>query len=65
MNQSPRIKLTLINGEDANPKAVENRYEELVADRWAPRSVDLGLGSTDLAQCQVSPPFGGSPSGVF
>jgi hypothetical protein len=51
MNQSPRIKPTLINGEDGNPKAVENRHEELMADRWAPRSVDLGVGSADLAQC--------------
>jgi hypothetical protein len=25
VNQSPRIKPTLINGEDANPKAVENQ----------------------------------------
>jgi hypothetical protein len=33
MNQSPQIKLTLINDKDANPKAVENRLAE-EADRW-------------------------------
>jgi hypothetical protein len=41
MNQSPHIKPTLINGEDANPKTVENRLAE-EADRWDP------LGSADL-----------------
>jgi hypothetical protein len=42
MNQSPQIKPTLINGEDANAKAVENRLAE-EADRWDPlRSADLG-----------------------
>jgi hypothetical protein len=41
MNQSPQIKLTLINGEDANPKVVENRLAK-EAGRWDP------LGSADL-----------------
>jgi hypothetical protein len=42
MNQSPQIKLTLINDEDANPKAVKNRLA-VEADRWDPLwSVDLG-----------------------
>jgi hypothetical protein len=42
MNQSPQIKLTLINDEDANPKTVENRLAE-EADRWdSLRSADLG-----------------------
>jgi hypothetical protein len=65
MNQSPQIKPTLINGEDANPKAVENHHTKTEADWWGPRSADLGVGSADLAQCQVGPPFGGSPSRVF
>jgi hypothetical protein len=44
MNQSPQIKPTLINGEDANPKPVENRLVE-EADRWDPLgSIDLGWG---------------------
>jgi hypothetical protein len=42
MNQSPQIKPTLINSEDANPKAVENRLAE-EADRWDPIGLaDLG-----------------------
>jgi hypothetical protein len=48
MNQSPQIKSTLINGEDANPKAVENRLAE-ETDRWDP------LGSVDLGGFQVAP----------
>jgi hypothetical protein len=42
MHQSPRIKPTLINGEDANPKAVENRLAKEV-DRWDPPG-SAGLG---------------------
>jgi hypothetical protein len=48
MNQSPQIKPTLINGEDANPKAVENRLAK-EANRWDP------LGLLDLACFQVGP----------
>jgi hypothetical protein len=57
MNQNPRIKPTLINDEDAIPKAIEEPTEKTEADRWAPRSIDLGVGSADLAQCQVGPPL--------
>jgi hypothetical protein len=65
MNQSPRIKPTLINGGDANPKAVEELTEKTGADRWGLRSANLGVGSADLAQCQVGPTFDGTPSRVF
>ena len=57
MNQSPQIKSTLINGEDTNPKAVENQRPKIEADRGDPRSADLAL-------FQVGPSFGGLPSGV-
>jgi hypothetical protein len=43
MNQSPQIKPTLINGDDANPKAVEELTSKREADRWAPESAILGL----------------------
>jgi hypothetical protein len=43
MNESPQIKSTLINGEDANPKAMEEPMKEREADRWALASADLGL----------------------
>jgi hypothetical protein len=48
MNQSPQIKPALINGEDANPKAVENGLAK-EADRWDP------LGLADLGGFQVGP----------
>jgi hypothetical protein len=44
MNQSPQIKPTFINSEDANPKGVENQLVE-EADRWDPLGLaDLGWG---------------------
>jgi hypothetical protein len=65
MNQSPRIKPTLMNGEDTNPKAVENRRaKEAVIGLW-PRSVDLGPRSADPPWCPIGPSFGGSPSRVL
>jgi hypothetical protein len=50
MHRSPRIKPSLINGEDKNPKAVENQLVK-EADRWNPP------GSADLDECQVGPPL--------
>jgi hypothetical protein len=52
MNQSPQIKPTLIDREDANPKVVENRLAD-ETNRWDP------LGSADLGGFQVGPPLVG------
>jgi hypothetical protein len=52
MNRGPRIKLTWINGGNANPKAVENRLAK-EADKWDP------LALADLGPCQVGPPLEG------
>jgi hypothetical protein len=56
MNQSPRIKLTLINGIDAILKAVDDRHTK-AADKWA-RGWPTGQGArpTSHALCQVGPP---------
>jgi hypothetical protein len=63
MNQSHQIKPTLINGEDANSKAVENRLEE-EADRWGLLgSADLEWGRPTWVASRW--PFGGLSSHVF
>jgi hypothetical protein len=65
MNQSSRIKLTMINGEDANPKTVEEPTQKwAMIGLWA-RSANLGPRSTDPPWWPIDPGFGGSPSRVL
>jgi hypothetical protein len=55
----------LSNDVDWTSMAVGESLSKL-ADKWAQgRLVDLGVGSAELAQCQVGPSFGGLPSRVF
>jgi hypothetical protein len=54
-----------INGVDWTSMAVGEPTLEAEVDRWTHRSADLGVGSADLALCQIGPTFGGTPSRIF
>jgi hypothetical protein len=64
MNQSSQIKPTLINGEDANPKAVENRLAE-EANMWDHLGQPTWGGVDQPGWLPGGPPFGGSSFRVF